>query len=211
MIRFMTRDHGLRPSGGPRFAWLLLAFAAQAAAAEITLYEHKDYRGESRTFDRAAVNLRDLGWNDKASSFRIDSGTWELCADVDFRNCRTFRSDEGDLTRFRGWNDAISSLRRVGRGAPEIEVFEHRDFSGRSRRFDGRVDTLRPLGWNDRISSVRVLSGRWQICRHDGYRDCREVGGDERELRGEWNDSISSLRPLRPFRDDDDDDDDDDD
>ena len=64
------------------------------------------------------------------------------------------------------------------------------------------VDALKSYGWNDRISSLRVISGRWQVCRHNDYRDCREVGGGEREPPRDWNDAISSLRPLRPFSDD---------
>jgi hypothetical protein len=144
-----------------------------------------------------------MGWNDRISSFRIDSGTWELCREIEFRDCRTFRSDERDLTRQRGWNDTISSVRRVGGGdRPEIEVFEHNDFGGASRTFDRAIDALDPQGWNDRISSVRVLRGRWEICRHNAYRECREIGGDDRRLTDGWNDAISSLRPLRPFSDD---------
>ena len=187
------------PRGCCRLLWLALALLASPAAAEITLYEHFDYRGASRSFRDRVPDLRRDGWNDKVSSFRIDEGTWELCRDVDFRDCRTFRDDESELSR--SWNDAISSLRRVDRGdRSEIEVFEHYDYRGARRTFDGREEDLIPLGWNDRISSIRVLSGRWQICRHVNLRDCREIGGDERELRGGWNDAISSLRPLRPFR-----------
>jgi hypothetical protein len=181
---------------------LSLGPTAAAIAGEITLYEDVEFRGGSRTFDREVKDLRRLGWNDKASSFDIASGTWELCRDIDFRDCRTFRSDERDLLRLRGWNDTISSLRRVGGDQPEIQVFEHFDYEGSARTFDHEVEALKPEGWNDRISSLRVLSGRWQICRHNGYNECREIGGDESRLSGGWNDAISSLRPLRPFRED---------
>ena len=72
-------------------------------------------------------------------------------------------------------------------------------YEGAERTYDGAVEALQRDGWNDRISSLRVISGRWQICRDNGFRDCREVGGDEREMPKDWNDRISSLRPLRPF------------
>jgi hypothetical protein len=181
-------------------AWGALGLLALPAAAEITLYEHFDYRGASRSFGDEVADLRREGFNDKTSSFRIDRGDWELCRDIEFRDCRTFRDDESELAR--AWNDTISSLRRVGRGRAEIEVFEHWDYRGARSTFDGPEDDLRSIGWNDRISSIRVLSGRWQICRDIDLRDCREIGSDDRELRGRWNDAISSLRPLRPFRDD---------
>jgi hypothetical protein len=178
---------------------VFLCLGTAATAAELILYEHVEFRGVSRTFDREVPDLRELSWNDKASSFDIRSGIWELCRDIHFRDCRTFRSDERDLSRLRGWNDVISSLRRVGGDQPEIEVFEHFDYEGAARAFDHEVDALKSEGWNDRISSLRVVSGRWQICRHNDFRDCREIGGDESRLSDGWNDAISSLRPLRPF------------
>lgn len=182
-------------------AALVLALGLSArASAEVTLYENVEFGGGSRSFDQEVSDLRGMGWNDRASSIAVRSGTWELCRDTKFRDCRTFRSDERDLQRLRGWNDSISSLRRVGGSdRPEIEVFEHFDYEGDSRTFDSAVNALKSQDWNDRISSVRVLSGRWQICRHDGYRECREIGGDESRLSGGWNDAVSSLRPLRPF------------
>jgi hypothetical protein len=180
---------------------MALALLAAPVAAEIELYEHADYRGASRSFDRAVPDLQELGWNDKASSIRIRRGSWEVCRDKEFRDCQTFNADHKDLSNLRGWNDSISSLRRLRDAEPEIEAFADRAYGGPSRAFFGAMDSLARYGWNDRISSFRVVSGRWLICRHAGYRDCREIGGDEAELRGEWNDSISSLRPLRPFRD----------
>jgi hypothetical protein len=165
----------------------------------LTAFQDDDYRGASRTFDREARDLRSIGWNDKISSIRVGAGVWELCREIDFRDCRTFRSDESRLSRLRGWNDAVSSVRRVDSDRPLIEVFENVRYEGSSRTFDRSIDSLQKEGWNDRISSLRVVSGRWQICRDDGFRNCREVGGDESELPHDWNDAISSLRPLRPF------------
>ena len=173
-----------------------------AGGSGITAWEDFNYRGAARSFDRQVRDLRSLGWNDKISSLRIGSGVWELCREIEFRDCQTFRSDEPELGRLRGWNDAISSLRRVDSDRALIEVFENFEYGGASHTFEHSVDALQPEGWNDRISSLRVISGRWQVCRHNDYRDCREVGGGERELPRDWNDAISSLRPLRPFSDD---------
>jgi hypothetical protein len=165
--------------------------------AGLTAFEDFGYRGGTRTFDREIRDLRSIGWNDKISSLRVGSGLWELCREIDFRDCQTFRADEQELGR--GWNDSISSLRRVDSDLPLVEVFEHFDYDGASHTFERAVSELGREGWNDRISSLRVISGRWQVCRHNGYRECREIGGSERELPRDWNDSISSLRPLRPF------------
>jgi hypothetical protein len=196
----------MRLLGSPplSFAAALLfgCLAATAAGAQITVYQDFNYRGASRSFDREARDLRSLEWNDKISSLRIGSGVWELCREIEFRDCQTFRSDEPELGRLRGWNDAISSLRRVDSDRALIEVYEHFDYGGSSRTFEQAIGSLESEGWNDRISSLRVISGRWQVCRHNDYRECREIGGDERQLPRDWNDAISSLRPLRPFSDD---------
>jgi hypothetical protein len=169
------------------------------SGAGLTAFEDYDFRGDARTFDREVRDLRSIGWNDKISSFRIGSGVWELCREIEFRDCQTFRADERELGRVRGWNDTISSLRRIDSDLPMIEVFEHFDYDGSSRTFERAVPELQREGWNDRVSSLRVISGRWQVCRHNDYRECREIGGSERELPRDWNDSISSLRPFRPF------------
>jgi beta/gamma crystallin len=174
----------LRPAGG---------------SAGLTVFQDYDYRGASKTFDRDQRDLRSAGWNDKISSLRLGSGAWELCRQIDFRDCQVFRADEPELGKLRGWNDQISSLRRVDSSRALIEVYEHFRFEGAEHTFEGAVEALQREGWNDRISSLRVVSGRWQICRDNGFHDCREVGGDERELPKDWNDRISSLRPLRPF------------
>ena len=180
----------------PLLLTLLLA-PATAGAASITVWEQSGFRGASTVVDDSVRRLSDFGWNDRISSLRIGAGVWELCREIDFRDCQTFRSDEPELGRLRGWNDAISSLRRVDSDQARIEVWEHFDFEGASRTFDRSVEALQSEGWNDRISSLRVVSGRWEICRHNGYRDCREIGGDEGRLERDWNDAVSSLRPIR--------------
>jgi|CXWL01.1.fsa_nt_gi hypothetical protein len=275
--------NGLRAGVAAPGLWLLLALGAVPADAGIRLYENVDYRGASRSFDEDVADLRDDDWNDRASSLRIDEGTWEICRDTNFRDCRQLTSDQRDLATRRGWNDEISSLRRVDqqagielfvdidyRGASlevdedvadlrdldwndrvssvrvhdgvwelcrdkdyrdchevdsdapdlrrlggndaisslrrvdgsggsdyaEIEVFVDYDYRGASRSFSEAVDRLSDEGWNDRISSVRVVSGRWEICRHNDYRDCRELDRDQRRMGDDWNDEISSLRPV---------------
>ena len=60
------------------FVGALLAIAIPAAlAGEITLYEHRDFRGDSLTLHRAAPNLQLSGLNDSASSLMVRDGVWE--------------------------------------------------------------------------------------------------------------------------------------
>jgi Zn-dependent protease with chaperone function len=80
--------------------------------------------------------------------------------------------------------------------AQEVELYEHIDFGGKSLRIlEG--SSLLDRAWNDRVSSLRVRDGKWEICRHSEFRDCRTVDGDLADLRSlGWNDVISSLRPM---------------
>jgi hypothetical protein len=120
----------------PIAALALTAVAAlpiAARAAEITVWEHYDFRGASTVIDSANARL-DNGWNDRISSLRVDSGTWEVCRDWDYRNCRLV--GPGTMAQAQlesGWNDAISSLRPVSAssaGGGDAETVAQRLYSG---------------------------------------------------------------------------------
>jgi hypothetical protein len=52
---------------------------------------------------------------------------------------------------------------------PEIEIFEHINFGGRSWRTN--LNYLYVGGWwNDRISSIIIVRGRWRFYQHRDYR-----------------------------------------
>jgi hypothetical protein len=92
-----------------------------------------------------------------------------------------------------GWNGG-------GWGRSSITVYENSNFRGASREFVGEDRNLGRTPFNDRISSVRV-QGRWEVCTDAEFRGrCRIVEGDIRNLSGGFNDSISSMRPVRGGR-----------
>ncbi|MFN7112374.1 MAG: beta/gamma crystallin-related protein [Brevundimonas sp.] len=87
-----------------------------------------------------------------------------------------------------------------GWGRSSITVYENANFRGASREFVGEDRNLGRTPFNDRISSVRV-QGRWEVCTDAEFRGrCRIVEGDIRNLNGGFNDSISSMRPVRGGR-----------
>src|SRR5205814_616454 len=134
------------------------------------------FQGESRSFDSDASDLRQSGWNDRISSFRIgtrrgaegprgDGGgrrgmAWGRPAvprsgacfyrDVNFGG-QYFCASVGDNTEQLppGMNDQISSIRVFGNA--EVTVFREMSFQGQSRRFDSDVRDLRDVKLNDRI------------------------------------------------------------
>ena len=62
-------------------------------------------------------NLDPTGFNDRASSLRVESGYWIFCSDSDFRgDCRTF--GPGDYASLPGMNNVISSGRQISNDYP---------------------------------------------------------------------------------------------
>ncbi len=62
-----------------------------AITGQVVLYELPNFGGQSVVIDRVAIpNLQKVGFNDRASSIVIQSGTWTFCTDLSFRgDCRT--------------------------------------------------------------------------------------------------------------------------
>lgn len=81
----------------------------------IIVYRDSNYRGQAMEFDGEIANLRNTGFNDTISSFRM-RGDWEFCTDAYFRgDCQVFNSDVTNLQSYN-LNDKISSMRPVRRG-----------------------------------------------------------------------------------------------
>jgi len=146
--------------------------------ADVTVFRDARFRGASRTFNENVRNLRDEGFNDRISSYRVDSrGFGRGGRDDDFNAVwgrpeppRTgacfyqnpnFRGDYfcsrvgASVAQVpRGANDKISSIQVFGN--VEVTVFRDSDYRGGSRTFDNDLRDLRRGGWNDIISSYRI-------------------------------------------------------
>jgi hypothetical protein len=193
---------------------LLLAAAASALAAqanEVVLYEGANLRGRNVTITRSTPNLGYLGFENRASSLFVISGTWEFCSEPYFRGeCRSF--GEGEHPRLGDKNNRISSGRPVDEsggmhkpggswgqaGGPEAELFDRENFVtplATLRRDSPNFDTL---GINDAAASIIVHRGNWQFCTDGQYRgDCITLGpGRYARLPGR-DDKLSSARPIQ--------------
>lgn len=85
--------------------------------ARATLYERGNLSGRSYALNDTMQNLGTTGFNDRASSLRVESGYWIFCTDADFRGeCRTF--GPGDYASLPGLNNTISSGRRISNEYP---------------------------------------------------------------------------------------------
>ncbi|MEO8481466.1 MAG: beta/gamma crystallin-related protein [Acidobacteriota bacterium] len=86
-------------------------------------------------------------------------------------------------------------------GGLGLEVFEDKNFKGRSATFLNATPDLRLSGMDGRISSLRVEPGEiWEACTEPNYQGrCQVFSGTESDLakRAGWNDAIRSVRRVR--------------
>jgi len=85
--------------------------------ARATLYEGSNLSGRAYRLDTTMPNLASSGFNDRASSLRVESGYWIFCSDAEFRGeCRTY--GPGDYASLPNLNNAISSGRMISDAYP---------------------------------------------------------------------------------------------
>lgn len=99
-------------------ALAIAMLAGGAAFAGATFYESENFGGREIRGDGSMPNFRAIGFNDRASSLRVDWGYWIFCRDARFQGeCRTFGPGE-----YRNLppalNNRISSGRRVSNDYP---------------------------------------------------------------------------------------------
>lgn len=86
--------------------------AAGYAMADAILYENPGFDGRSVTAERRLSDLRQYGFNDRASSIVITGGRWEVCQDSYFNGrCVMLRPGRYPTLESMGLDDRISSLR----------------------------------------------------------------------------------------------------
>lgn len=85
----------------------------------VILYEGQNFSGRQYVIERNRMpNLDGTGFNDRASSLRVERGYWMFCSDANFEGeCRTF--GPGDYpTLPPGLNNRLSSGRRISEHFP---------------------------------------------------------------------------------------------
>jgi hypothetical protein len=204
-------------------AAVLATFTHAAFAGEMTLFSDSNFRGNHVTLQRDTPDLREFGFNDRASSIVIRSGVWQLCQDGGFRG-RCIELGPGEYRQLPDFNDAVSSAREIERRGPDRDARrdERRDgYRGgdRGERGDERGDVLlfdgprfegaqialthdehalNDIGFNDRAASLIIRTGRWEFCEHADYRgQCIVYGPGRYPFLEQMNNRISSLRRVR--------------
>lgn len=103
----------MRTSHKFTLAATLLAIAG-AAAAQVVFYENEDFRGRSFSAEGAVQNFANHGFNDRASSIRVERGNWQVCENSEFAGrCVMLRPGGYPTLAAMGLQDRVSSVRRV--------------------------------------------------------------------------------------------------
>jgi len=191
--------------------------ASSALAGEITLYQHRDFNGNTLTLRRAAPDLERTGFNDSAPSVVVREGVWEVCTDPFYRgNCA--RLQPGDYTRLEPTlRDRVASVREivgvsvapapviapapvvtappvVASAEPRIVLFEQPGLAGRAvelRITNGKLDRIPAYAG---AGAAIVYGGTWRLCTRDYYRgQCADFGPGRYDSLGALNGRISSA------------------
>lgn len=124
------------------------------ASAQLVVYEHGDFSGQSFTTNQEVRNFKREGFNDRASSAIVMRDRWEVCEDVRFGGrCVVLRPGRYRSLSAMGLSDRISSVRSVQYGtqyednryAPQAELVYDNSRRNDERTFDAQVVSVRAV------------------------------------------------------------------
>ncbi len=194
--------------------FVFFVLTVSAHAAEITFYEYEGFGGRSLTLRAYTPNFSDIGFNDRAASLVVKSGTWQVCTDADFKGtCATltrgeYRSLDSKLrsqisaARETAENEGnTGTYSNYGRGS--IELFEKRGFAGASVVLDRNARNFELIQFNDRAGSIIVREGTWELCVDQDFRGaCRTfTPGRYTDIGYGMEGEISSARMVGGYND----------
>lgn len=169
----------------------LIAGVFAASASDLWLYSGRDFTGSFARISRSEGNLP-IG---AARSIRVGTGVWEACTGQNFTGeCR--RLTPGDYRELGGrMGDSVLSVRDITYGAgsvgyapPRLQLFDGRDFRGRTFTLEQSVADLNAAGQRVGAASAIVTGGTWEVCTDYNY------GGRCQALPpGQYNDLGSQL------------------
>jgi hypothetical protein len=190
------------------FALCGLGVAATVLGADITFFEQEGFRGRSFTADQSISNFANIGFNDRASSVTIGSGTWQLCSDAYFRGrCVTIGKGEYPSLRSLDLENRISSARQmdwvsggrptVAGGGARVELFDAYGFNGRSFAVNDTIANFSDVGFNDRAQSMIIHDGTWEACENADFRGvCQTFVPGRYAGLAQFSGKISSMRQV---------------
>jgi hypothetical protein len=192
--------------GGPGIA------PGPVPGGSLTLFDAPGMTGRAFNVNGAISNLDGSGFNDRAQSAIVNSGSWQMCADSDYQgSCEVL--GPGQWPNLGGVTGRVSSLRPMpgaggpgpgpggggwGGGRARVVLYESANYQGRSYTVtDDAVMNLDSTGFNDRAASMRVERGYWMFCTDANFMgDCRTFGPGDYPTLSWFDNRISSGRRI---------------
>ncbi|NBV19133.1 beta/gamma crystallin-related protein [Janthinobacterium sp.] len=173
--------------------------------AALELFADGGQRGASAGVNSDRDDLVDIGFNDRASSARIEYGYWQLCSDSNYRgSCRVF--GPGSHDDLGGLNGRVSSARMVDpreENRPQnneglVVLYGRAFLKGPGLQVNRDVSDLVHLNFNDQAASMVINEGTWEVCTDSQFNgSCERKGpGKYETLSTTLEKRISSLRRL---------------
>jgi hypothetical protein len=167
---------------------------------KVTIYEHGNHQGNSRSIEGNEPHLRDF--DDKISSIAISKKEYAVCfyEHAKYKG-KEWCHEEGNTS----WvgndpNDKYSSL-RILKDNIQVTIYEHGNYQGNSRTYEKDKSFLD--GFNDQTSSVKTIDSHnpYAVCfyEHAEYKGkewCHEEGNTS-WVGNDSNDKYSSLKILK--------------
>lgn len=172
-----------------------------ASASDLWLYSGRDFTGAFARISRSEPNLP-IG---AARSIRVGTGVWEACTGANYSgDCR--RLSPGDYRELGGrYGDTVLSVRdvtynsgSVGYAPPRLQLFDARDFRGRTTTLEQSMADLNAGGLRIGAASAIVTGGTWEVCTDYNYGGrCQALPpGQYNDLGAQLNYRIVSARAL---------------
>ena len=170
-------------------------------------YWDGNYKGKKLTVSSGTEKSSLGSWNDKISSYKIDSGV-QCVMTKDSKFGGSYKYITGSAAHMpSGWNDKVSSIKCAAsdyfttNNAPAAKcyVYKHNHFSGNIMVIVVDQNKASLGSMNDKISSIRVGSG----IKCDFYKDSNYknklfsmTGGQQKNRLSNigYNDKISSIK-----------------
>ncbi|XP_043924867.1 epidermal differentiation-specific protein-like [Protopterus annectens] len=168
--------------------------------SKIIVYEHPDFKGLHREFTDSVSDLTLEDFNNQISSLKVIGQPWVSYVHTDYKGW-AWLFEEGDYSSIDR-PGTISSLLLITENLddPEITLYEHANYAGRSRVFKEET-SLTKGGFNDVASSHIVQRGAWALYEHTnrgGWFWLARAGDRAPDYgTGGFHDKVSHVYPLK--------------
>jgi pimeloyl-ACP methyl ester carboxylesterase len=177
------------------------------ASSQVTLYEHAEYKGVSKSFGMASHAYVGNDFNDRATSIVIPSGSGlvaEVFEHANFQGRSTVIS-YSQMSIGADWldnnfkvshlNDQTSSLIVRQRRSDEVIFFQHGNFQGLAH--SDIVGSKSQVRFNDDYSSIDLPDGVGiEVFEHPSFTGRSQVFTSDASFIGLLNDQVSSYRTF---------------